>query len=60
VVPSEEAREGQGAATLEEHIGRYREFAQAGVQTAIVALSDANGPESVRRFGDVIAAFRDD
>ena len=47
-----------GSATVEEHIGRYRELAEAGVQTAIVALSDASGPESVTRFADVVAAFR--
>ncbi|MFL5835160.1 MAG: TIGR03560 family F420-dependent LLM class oxidoreductase, partial [Solirubrobacteraceae bacterium] len=29
-----EGREGQGAATSEEHVGRYRELAEAGVQTA--------------------------
>ena len=52
------AREGQGAATVEEHVGRYRELAEAGVQTAIVGLSDPEGAESVRRFGEVIAAFR--
>ena len=40
-----------------EHLGRYRELAEAGVQTAIVGLSDADGPASVRRFADVIAAF---
>ena len=43
---------------VEEHVGRYRELAEAGVQTAIVGLSDARGPESVTRFADVIAAFR--
>ena len=37
--------------------GRYRELAEAGVQTAIVGLADADGPESVRRFAEVIAAF---
>jgi alkanesulfonate monooxygenase SsuD/methylene tetrahydromethanopterin reductase-like flavin-dependent oxidoreductase (luciferase family) len=52
------AREGEGAATVEEHVGRYRELAEAGVQTAIVGLSDADGAESVGRFGEVIAAFR--
>jgi hypothetical protein len=30
----------------------------AGAQTAILGLSDADGPESVARFGEVIAAFR--
>jgi F420-dependent oxidoreductase-like protein len=58
VVASAGAREGQGAATVEEHVGHYRELAEAGVQTAIVGLSDADGAESVRRFGEVIAAFR--
>jgi F420-dependent oxidoreductase-like protein len=57
VVSCADAREGQGAATAEEHVGRYRELAEAGVQTAIVALSDADGPDSVRRFAEVIGAF---
>jgi F420-dependent oxidoreductase-like protein len=43
-------------ATEEEHVGRYRELAEAGVQTAIVSLPDAK-PEDARRFADVIAAF---
>ena len=58
VTAAGEPREGQGAATVEEHVGRYRQLAEAGVQTAIVGLSDARGPESVTRFADVIAAFR--
>ena len=52
-----EPREGPGAASVEEHVGRYRELAEAGVQTAIVGLADADGPESVRRFAEVVAAF---
>jgi F420-dependent oxidoreductase-like protein len=60
VVDSAESRTGPGAATVEEHVGRYRELAEAGVQTAIVGLGDADGPESVSRFRDVIAAFRGD
>jgi F420-dependent oxidoreductase-like protein len=52
------ARGDAGAATAEEHIGRYRELAEAGVQTAIVGLGDAEGAESVRRFGEVLEAFR--
>jgi F420-dependent oxidoreductase-like protein len=59
VVASGESREGRGAATVEEHVGRYRELAESGVQTAIVGLSDPEGAASVRRFGDVIAAFAD-
>ena len=51
-------RAGQGAATVEEQIGRYRELVEAGVQTEIVGLSDAEGVASVERFAAVIAAFR--
>jgi F420-dependent oxidoreductase-like protein len=57
VIAAGEPREGPGAATAEEHVGRYRELAEAGVQTAIVGLGDANGAESVARFAEVIAAF---
>jgi F420-dependent oxidoreductase-like protein len=57
VIGSGEPREGRGAATAAEHIGRYRELAEAGVQTAIAGLGDANGAESVARFAEVIAAF---
>jgi F420-dependent oxidoreductase-like protein len=59
VVVSGESRDGRGAATVDEHVGRYRELAESGVQTAIVGLSDPEGAASVRRFGDVIAAFAD-
>jgi F420-dependent oxidoreductase-like protein len=58
VIAPSDPREGRGAATVEEHVGRYRELAEAGVQTAIVGLSVDEGPESVSRFGEVIAAFR--
>ena len=57
VIEPGEPREGRGAATVEEHVGRYRELAEAGVQTAIVGLSAPTGPEAVRRFAAVIAAF---
>jgi len=57
VIAEGEAREGQGAATAEEHVGRCRELAEAGVQTEIVGLSDSAGAESVARFAPVIAAF---
>jgi F420-dependent oxidoreductase-like protein len=57
VIEAGEPREGQGAATVDEHVGRYRELAEAGVQTAIVGLSDTDGPASVSRFRDVIAEF---
>jgi F420-dependent oxidoreductase-like protein len=44
--------------STEELIGRYRELADAGVQTAIVSLSDLADTAPVERFADVIAAFR--
>ncbi len=59
VASAESDRSGQGAGTVKEHVGRYRELAEAGVQTAIVSLSDTGAQESVKRFADVIAAFRD-
>jgi F420-dependent oxidoreductase-like protein len=57
VIADGEVRTGPGAATAEEHIGRFRELAEAGVQTALVGLGDADGPQSVRRFAEVVAAF---
>jgi F420-dependent oxidoreductase-like protein len=57
VIGDGEERVGPGAATVQEHIGRLRELADAGVQTAIIGLGDADGPQSVRRFAEVIAAF---
>ena len=44
--------------TVEEHVGRFRELADAGVQTAIVSLAGVGDPAPVARFGEVIAAFR--
>jgi F420-dependent oxidoreductase-like protein len=44
------------AGTVEDHVGRFRQFAQAGVQTAIVNMPDLDA-RAVERFGDVIAAF---
>jgi F420-dependent oxidoreductase-like protein len=58
VIDEGRSREREGAATAEEHIGRSRELAEAGVQTAIVALSDTGGAESIARFAEVIDAFR--
>ena len=58
VIGDGEAREAGADATVEEHVGRYRELAEAGVQTAIVGIGDATGPETVARFAGVIAAFR--
>ncbi len=50
-------RRTDGSGTVEEQIGRYREFAEAGVHTAIVSLADvAEG--GIERFAPVIAAFQ--
>jgi F420-dependent oxidoreductase-like protein len=47
------------AATVEDHIGRFRQLAEAGAQTAIVSLPDLayEGSSAVDRFAEVIAAF---
>ena len=46
------------AGTVEDHIGRYRELAEAGVQTAFVRFPDLGGTEPIARFAPVIEAFR--
>jgi hypothetical protein len=58
VLPAGAPRTHEGAAPLDDQVGRYRELAEAGVQTAIVGLGDADGPESVARFAPVLEAFR--
>ena len=45
------------AATVEDHVGRFRKLADAGVQTAIVNLPDLSDTSPVERFAEVIAAF---
>jgi alkanesulfonate monooxygenase SsuD/methylene tetrahydromethanopterin reductase-like flavin-dependent oxidoreductase (luciferase family) len=57
VIGSGDERPAEHAGTRDEQIGRYRTFAEAGVQTAIVSLPDvAEG--GIERFAPVIAAFR--
>ena len=46
------------AATVDDHVGRFRGLAEAGVQTAIVNLPDLADTAPVERFADVIAAYR--
>jgi F420-dependent oxidoreductase-like protein len=53
----EEVGQRLGAGTVEEQIGRYRDLAEAGVETAIVSLPDVATPGSLEAFGQVIAAF---
>jgi alkanesulfonate monooxygenase SsuD/methylene tetrahydromethanopterin reductase-like flavin-dependent oxidoreductase (luciferase family) len=45
------------AATTDDHVGRFRELAEAGVQTAVVNLPDLSGTEPVERFAAIISAF---
>lgn len=45
------------AAIATDQVDRYRTLADAGVDTAIVALNDLDGPDAVQRFGEVIEAF---
>ena len=59
VVGAGEPRSGRGGATVREQVGRFRELAEAGAQTAIIGLSDDEGAASVRRFADVVTAFQD-
>jgi alkanesulfonate monooxygenase SsuD/methylene tetrahydromethanopterin reductase-like flavin-dependent oxidoreductase (luciferase family) len=53
----EQAAARWGAGTVDDHIGRYRQLAEAGVQTAIVALPDAYTPGALETFAQVITAF---
>ena len=46
------------AGTVDQHIGRFRQLGQAGVQTAIVSLPDVEDPDALPRFGRIIAALR--
>ena len=46
------------APSVDDHIGRYRQYAEAGVQEAIVNLPAAAAPEAVGAFAPVIEAFR--
>ncbi len=45
------------AATVDDHIERFRRFADVGVGLCVVSLPDV-GVEAVERFGQVIDAFR--
>ncbi len=55
--PPEQAADRWGAGTVEDQIGRYSRLAQAGVETAIVALPDIFTPGVLEAFGRVIASF---
>ena len=42
----------------DEHIARYRELGDLGVDTVFVALPDLRGADDLEKFGDVISALR--
>ncbi len=46
------------APTVDDHIGRYRQLAEAGAQTAVVSFLHDPSPTPVRAFAPVIEAFR--
>ncbi len=56
--PSAAERYAPVVGTVEEHIGRYRQWAEAGVEEAVVALHLDGTPAQIEAFAPVIAAFR--
>lgn len=46
------------AGTVEDHVGRFRELAEAGVQEVMVRLPDLTEAGPLQRMASVIAAFR--
>ena len=51
-------RDGDVVGTIDEQVGRYRRYAEAGVEEAIVALRLDGTTDQVGAFAPVIAAFR--
>jgi F420-dependent oxidoreductase-like protein len=46
------------AGTVDDHVGRFRELAEAGVSEVMVRLPDLTDPTPLNRMARVIAAFR--
>jgi F420-dependent oxidoreductase-like protein len=46
------------APTVDDHVGRYRQFADIGVEAVIVNFPDLTTPDPVSRFAPVVDAFR--
>jgi F420-dependent oxidoreductase-like protein len=46
------------AGTVEDHVGRFRELAEAGAAEVMVRLPDLEDPSSLERFAPIISAFR--
>jgi alkanesulfonate monooxygenase SsuD/methylene tetrahydromethanopterin reductase-like flavin-dependent oxidoreductase (luciferase family) len=51
-------RPGPDAATVAEHVGRFRDLADAGLHTAIVNMADLGDTAPLERFAPVVDAFR--
>ncbi|MDQ3732708.1 MAG: LLM class flavin-dependent oxidoreductase [Actinomycetota bacterium] len=47
------------AGTVADHIGRYRQLADRGVDTVFVAFPDLSGPAEIERFAPIVRAFSD-
>ncbi|MET0914211.1 MAG: TIGR03560 family F420-dependent LLM class oxidoreductase [Acidimicrobiales bacterium] len=56
--PDAHRRDGDVVGTVEEQVGRYRGWAEAGVQEAVVALRLDGTTDQVEAFAPVVAAFR--
>lgn len=52
-----DACSGEDHATVDDHIGRYRQLAEAGVQHAFVAVHVDGTPAQLEAFAPVVAAF---
>lgn len=58
ITPAGHDRPHRDAGTVDEQTGRYRELAEAGVQTAIVDIPDlAHDPQALERFAPLITRF---
>ena len=58
VLPAGAARTHEGAAPLDDQVGRYRELAEAGVQTAILAVPELGvDPKALARVAELVARF---
>lgn len=47
-----------GAATVDDQIGRFRAYADAGVDTMILGIADLDGPDALEPYRTIIDAFR--
>jgi alkanesulfonate monooxygenase SsuD/methylene tetrahydromethanopterin reductase-like flavin-dependent oxidoreductase (luciferase family) len=45
------------AGTIDQHVARYRQLADRGVDTVFVSLPDLTGPAQIERFAPILRAF---